>query len=74
MMQRQVPTWVAVVAIVVVLVVVALVYMMAQRRAALPPESGGTLPPQPGQVKGGSPYEKPTPPGAPPFMKQRGGQ
>lgn len=73
-MQRQVPTWVAVVVIVAVIVVVALVYLIAsQRGGGGPVQPTGTIPP-PGQ-KGGTPYERPIPPGAPPFMKQRpGGQ
>ncbi len=70
-MQRQVPTWVAVVVIVAVIVVVALVYLIVGQRGGGPVQPTGTIP-SPGQVKGGTPYEKgPIPPGAPPFMKQR---
>ncbi len=74
-MRQQVPTWLAVVVVAAVIVVVALVYVLASRpRGGGLPEGTSTLPPQPGQVKEGSPYGKPIPPGAPPFLKQRGGQ
>ena len=69
-MRQQVPTWVAAVVIVVVIVIIAAIYFAAGiRRGGGPVQPAGTVPE--GPVKGGQPYGKVIPPGAPPFKKLR---
>jgi hypothetical protein len=73
-MRREVSPWVAVVAIAVVIVLIGVVYVVVGRlRTPPPPEPRGTTPPTPGKVEG-QPYRKPVPPGAPPFLREKGAQ
>ncbi|MFA0733498.1 MAG: hypothetical protein LKKZDAJK_000128 [Candidatus Fervidibacter sp.] len=74
-MQREISPWTAVVVVAVVIVLIGVVYVVVGRlRTPPPPEPRGITPPPTGKVQEGQPYGKSVPPGAPPFLREKGAQ